>query len=144
MLALERNNWEPCRVGAVVVDEVLGMNPHELMALVQAQFGHYGLVPPVLAPLGQAAAAALCVLLCSRGVRRALARVDVEPCVRGDEGRVGPVGLDTSSLCGPVVSVPDGAVDAHRLVFGEGNAFRLFVRVHSDWSLVHKETDSGK
>lgn len=105
---------------------MVGMNPLELMALMQAQFRHDRLVPPILASLSQAAAASLTILLWSRR-QRALARVNVEPCVGCDEGRVGPVRLHTPALRGPVISVPNRAVDAHGLIFWKRHAFELFV-----------------
>lgn len=44
--ALGGNSWEPRRVSAIVIDEVIGSNPHELVALVHIELRQCWLIPP--------------------------------------------------------------------------------------------------
>jgi hypothetical protein len=85
---------EPLGVRAVVVDHVVVARPlHGLL-----RRGVHILPEPAGGGGGR-----------RRGVRRG------EVAVLREEGRAGPVGLDASALRGPVLGVPEAAVEAHPL-----------------------------
>lgn len=137
MNTLSRYNGEPSSVGAIIINHMVSPNPHELVALVQVQFGQRWFVPPILLIL---AAATVLSTICWRHRHGARARVDLEVLVGGNEGCVAPICLHTTTLRGPIVRVPDRAVHAHGLVLREGNALVFQVRVHPYWRLIHQET----
>lgn len=134
MLALGWHDWEPGCVSAVVVDQVLGTDPAELVALVQAERGHPWLVPPVL--LLHAATASPGVVG-GRDRGRALTRINLEALVRCDEGHMGPVDLHPPALCGPVIAIPYGTVNPHGLILGERYSPVLEVGVNPNRGLIH-------
>lgn len=120
VLALHRCHRESSGVDAIIVDHMVSPNPYELVALVNAQLRHRGLVPPE--PL-LAATAALAGEIRGGDGGGAFTGVDLEAGVGGDERSVAPIGLDSAALRGPIVGVPYRAVNAHGLVGGERNAF---------------------
>lgn len=114
------------RVRAVAVDSILVLQPSHLPHLIVAQ-------PTVrvrVAELGCTAGHAVPAV--------ALAHVQVDAMVAGDEGRLGPVGLDTAALRRPVFSCPDARVGVHGLARRERHAVtRLVVAEHADWGAVN-------
>lgn len=122
-------SWWSLAVCTVVVEKVVVPNPFELVHLISSQ----GLVlrrHPPAAGLGHAAGSVAVVNT---------AGVDVEGLVGGDERSVGPVQLHPAVVCSPVLSVPDCAVDPHRLGVRVWNSYVLVVFEHSDGCVVHIE-----
>lgn len=60
---LRRRGGEPCSVGAVVIDHVIGPHPPKLVALVEAQPRQGRLVPPE-PPMGGASAPSHIIGIC--------------------------------------------------------------------------------
>uniref|UniRef100_J3M1Q1 Uncharacterized protein n=1 Tax=Oryza brachyantha TaxID=4533 RepID=J3M1Q1_ORYBR len=115
--ALRRLDGEAVGIDAVVVDEVVGARPDELVALVHGELLHVLLLPPVpplLAPRAPRAPRHLAGVPVA-GVGRPRAALHPHVAERGHERRVRPVRLDAPALRRPVVRVPDGAVHRHRL-----------------------------
>ncbi|GER53254.1 PR domain zinc finger protein 16 [Striga asiatica] len=128
-------NWgyrEPSLVRAVIINHMVRPNPHQLVALVQAQLRHNRLVPPE--PAGPTATAPFDIVSSSNRIWT-LTAVDLKALVRGHERGMGPIGLDKPTLCGPIVGIPNRAVDAHGLVLWVWYALVLQVRVDSDGRL---------
>lgn len=133
--ALDGRNREPGGVGAIIIDHMFHVSPHELVALVDCQPRKCRVVPPV--PLLAGAATAPPHVLGGRHRGHALARVNLEALVGGNEGCMAPVGLHPSALCSPIVGVPNWAVHAHGLVPWERYPLVLHVRVHTNWYVVN-------
>ena len=113
------------RVGAVVVDPVVALHPLHLPSLRGAQLARSVVLRGGRRAAGGAAAGA------------ALAEVEVDVVVVGDEGRLGPVGLDAAALRGPVLGRPDAGVGEHRPARRERHAVaRLVVAEHPDGDAV--------
>ena len=112
-------------VGAVVVDPVVALHPLHLPLLRGAQLAR----PVVLRGRRRAAGGA--------AAGAALAEVEVDVVVVGDEGRLGPVGLDAAALRGPVLGRPDAGVGEHRPARRVRHAVaRLVVAEHPDGDAV--------
>lgn len=137
VLTLQRRRRKPRGVGAVIIDHMVSLHPQQLVALVEVELGQRGLVPPVA--LLSAAAAALHVVGGGDCVG-ALAAIDFESSVWRDEWCVRPIGLHSASLRGPVISIPNGAVNTHGLILRKGDSFMLQVRMHSNWGLIYQES----
>ena len=132
--AFNGRHRKPSRVGAIVVDHMMCLNPHELVALVDVELWQCRLVPPI--PLVHAAATLLGII--GSGDRHwALAGVNFKTLVGGDKGCVGPVRLHSPALRGPVVGIPNRAVHAHGLVFGKWHSLVFQIGVHSYRGLIH-------
>ena len=115
----------PLGVGAVVVDPVVALHPLHLPHLRGAQAA----VAPRAAERRRAAGDAAAAV--------ALADVEVDAVVAGDEGRLGPVGLDAAALRGPVLGRPDAGVGEHRPARRVRHAVaRLVVAEHPDGDAV--------
>nr|GME10954.1 hypothetical protein Iba_scaffold11204CG0030 [Ipomoea batatas] len=90
--ALDRRNGEPSGVGAIIVDHMVCVSPHELVALVDREGGKCRVVPPVPPPLLAVAATTTAPphVLGGRHRGHALASVNLKALVGGNEGRVAP------------------------------------------------------
>lgn len=117
MHTLLRSHRKPVSISAIIIDQVISPNPHQLMTLMHIKLRHNWLIPPV--PLLGATATPLHVIN-SRSRNRTLAGIDLEPFVGSYKWRVGPVSLDPSSLGGPVICIPYWAVNSHCLVLWVG------------------------
>ena len=107
-------------VDAVVVDPVAALHPLHLP--------HLRLAQATTAAAGAGGDAAPAV---------ALADVEVDAVVAGDEGRLGPVGLDAAALRGPVLRRPYAGVGVHGLARRERHAVaRRVVAEHTDGDAV--------
>lgn len=78
-----RRNCKSGSISTIIINHMVGSNPQQLMALMQIQLGKHWLVPPELLAAVAAAAAAMSGAVGGGG---ALAGVDLEALVRGDEG----------------------------------------------------------
>jgi len=134
-------DWEPSSVRAIVIEDVSGPHPLKLMALVQVEFSQIWLVPPILLTL--TAAAPFRVLHCSHW-HRAFTSIDFKVLEGGKEGSVAPIRLHTTTLGGPIVSIPYRTVHTHRLVLRIRNSLVLHVCVHSYWRFIHQKPDHVK
>jgi hypothetical protein len=111
-------------VDAVVVDPVAALHPAHLPHLRVAQAAVAG--GERRGAAGDAGAPAV-----------ALADAEVDAVVVGDEGRLGPVGLDAAALRGPVLRRPDAGVGVHGLARRERHAVaRRVVAEHADGDAV--------
>ena len=112
-------------VDAVVVDPVFLLHPLHLPAVVVAK------PTAVVLPIRPRA--------CVDAVTAvALADVEVDAVVVGDEWRVAPVRLDAAALRGPVLRRPDAGVAVHRPAGRESHAVALLVVAeHPDGHRVH-------
>jgi hypothetical protein len=54
---------------------------------------------------------------------------------------MGPVSLDSATLAGPVISIPDTGIYLLRLVFGEWNALIFIVSVNSNGITVYRPSE---
>jgi hypothetical protein len=131
---------------------VVRARPDELVALVHGELLHLLLLPPVAPLLAVRAVGAAPHLggVPVAGVGGPGAPVDADVPERGLERRVRPVRLHAPALRRPVVRVPDGAVQRHRLRrrerrdgAGGGVAVVAFgavpVLVDADGGVVHHE-----
>lgn len=134
VLTLHRNGREPSSVRAIVIDHVFSPNPLELVALVQIELRQCGLIPPI--PLLSTAIAFLCIVGCSQR-HGAFTGINFKVPVRSEKRCMGPIRLDPTALCGPVVCIPYWTVHAHCLVLWERYPFVFHVGVHSYWGLIH-------
>lgn len=122
VLALHGCGGEPRRVGAIIIHHMISPHPHQLVALVEVELRHGGPVPPI-PPLGTAAAPLHVIR--SRYHLGALARVDLEPFVRGYKGCMRPICLHPAPLSCPIISIPNWAVNSHCLILWEWDSFVL-------------------
>lgn len=134
-------NWEPSSVRAIVIEDVSGPNPLQLMALVHVEFSQIWLVPPILLTL--TAAAPFRVIHCSHW-HRALTSIDLKVLEGRKERRVAPIRLHTTTLGRPIVGIPYRTVHTHGLVFRIRNTLVLHVRVHSYRRFIHQKPDHVK
>ena len=131
---LQRSDWEPSSVTAVVICHVVSPNPQKLMALVHIERRQCWLIPPI--PLLTTTATFLSVIICCYRCWT-LTCIDFKSFVGGDEGCVAPISLDTATLCSPIVCIPYWAVYAHSLVPWKGNPFVFHIGVQSNWGIIH-------
>ena len=130
--ALGRNRAVvPLAVGAVVVDGVAELHGAHLPQLRLAQLAQVRRGVPVgrrraalRAPGGAAAGGG------------AVADLQVDVAVLGDEGRLGPVRLDAAALRGPVLRRPDAGEGVHLPPRRERDAPRRVVPEHADRDAV--------
>lgn len=120
---------------------MVGPNPEQLMALMYIQLWKHWLVPPeLLAVVAATATATTGGVGSGSGGGGALAGVDLEALIRGNKGGVGPICLNSAALCGPIICVPNRAVNSHGLVSRKWHTLVFHIRVGSNWGFVHKKS----
>ena len=140
MNALSRSNRKPRTVRTIVIHHMPSPNPNQLMALVQIQLRHCRLVPPILLlPI----AATLPSNIRRRNRRWTLAAVDLKAFVWCYERRMGPICLHPTTLRCPIIGVPYWTIYTHGLILRKGYASVLQIRMNSDRSFIHEETDQN-
>lgn len=116
--------WKAFCILAVVIDHVVTPNPLESLFLTGIEL----LVPPC--PFRSRA---------QRRSARRHARVCAEALVRRHERSLTPISLHEPTPGGPVVSIPQAGVEAHRLVLRVGHSHLLAVPKSSDRCSIHVE-----
>lgn len=133
-----RRNGKSSSISTIIINHMVGSNPQQLMALMHIQLRKHRLVPPKL--LTAVSCTATSDAVGGTGGGWAVTGVDLEAFVRGKKRRVGPIRFNSTALSGPIVSVPNGAVNAHALVSGKWHALLFHVRVDSNGCLVYQKS----
>ena len=134
VLALKRCNREPSSISAIIIKHMVGPNPNELVALVDAKLSNCRFIPPILLLI---AAATLLRIICCCHCCRIYTRIDLKARIGFYIGCMAPFSLYPITLCGPIISILYGTIDSHRLILGEWYALILLVRVFSYRCLIY-------
>lgn len=136
--AFDWSDRESRGIFAIVVNHVIGPNPLKLVALVEAQFRHCWLIPPI--PFLATSGATSLDVIDSCHYLRTLTSIDLESRVACNERGMWPISLHSPTLCGPIISIPYRAVNSHGLVFRIWNPLVLQIRMYTNRRLIDQES----